>query len=264
MGDYQFHIIAAGAEGNPAVLLLHGFMGRGQDWREVMEGLGNQFYCLAPDVPGHGKTEVLEGEDAYTMREICEGLTVALRGIKQDKVDMIGYSMGGRLALYFALRYPELIRRVVIESGSPGIADEAERAARQEQDEALARRLETEPFEQFVREWYEQPLFATIKQDPERFAQLIEQRREQDPRELARSLRGMGTGAQESLWGELDKTPPTLLIVGEEDAKFKGIAAEMAMRMPKAEIATVAGAGHNVHFEAPGRYVELVNEFLSR
>ena len=262
--DYQFHMQVTGSTGNPAVLLLHGFLGRGRDWLEVMQRLADRYYCLAPDLPGHGRTKVIDGEDAYGMEGISEALAGVLKELKIEKVDLIGYSMGGRLALYLALRYRERVLRLVLESGSPGLAEEEERSARREQDERLARRLETEPFERFLADWYDQPIFTTLRRNKPWFERLMQQRRDQDPLGLARSLRRMGTGVQESLWDELGQAPPALLIVGAEDTKFKRIAGEMAAMMPAAEVATVAGAGHNVHFEAPERFVQIVREFLIR
>lgn len=70
---------------------------------------------------------------------------------------LAGYSMGGRIALYLALRFPNLFRKTVIISASPGLKTEEERQTRKESDERLALNIE-ENFESFLREWYSQPL----------------------------------------------------------------------------------------------------------
>jgi len=262
-GDFRFHLETAGSPRNPAVVALHGFMGTGADWSTVMAALAGERYGLSPALPGHGKTRCPEGAGSWRMEQVAAALALELarRGIAQT--DLIGYSMGGRLGLHLALHCRARVRRLVLESASPGLSDGDERIARRRQDDTLARRLETEPLERFLRDWYDQPMFAGLKRVPEEFAGMLERRRAQDGGALARALREMGTGAQEPQWDRLADAPPTLLIVGAEDAKFREIAARMAERMPGARVATVAGAGHAVHVEQPARFVELVQEFLS-
>ena len=84
-------------------------------------------------------------------------------------------------------------------------------------------------------------------------------------RGLAGSLRGMGTGAQESFWDhlrEIDK--PVLIIAGGLDAKFKAIARDMHDAMPASQIAIVANAGHAVHLEQPEIFASLVARVLAQ
>ena len=264
MPDHHLHIHSAGDPKNPPVVLLHGFLGTGADWREVMDALSDRFYCLAPDLPGHGET-VIDGPDTlYTANATARLLAGYINGERLQAPDLIGYSMGGRLALYLTINYPDYFRRMVLESGSPGLNDPAERAARREQDLSLASRLESEHFEKFLEDWYNQPIFASLHRYPDRLKALIAHRLKQSPLKLAVSLRHFGTGAQEPLWNRLAKTPPTLLIVGEQDAKFRQIAGRMAPSMPDAVVAIVPDAGHNVHFEQPERFTEAVREFLRR
>ena len=107
---------------------------------------------------------------------------------------VVGYSMGGRLALYFGLRYPERCSGLFLESASPGLSSVSEQAARRRADEEKAARLETENFEEFLQEWYRQPIFVSLTREEELLRKTIESRRRNEPEELARSLREMGTG----------------------------------------------------------------------
>ena len=247
----------------PAVLFLHGFMGSAVDWSGVMAALKDRFYCIAPDLPSHGGSTRLPYPDSYTIEGAAKELINLLDNLKVSKATVVGYSMGGRLALYFALRHPERCSGLFLESASPGLETEKERAARRERDEQRAERLETESFERFVEDWYRQPLFASLARDEALLRRTIESRRRNDPAELAKSLRAMGTGSQPSLWGELaGLTVPTLTVTGELDEKYVGIARRMANASQMVDCATVSGAGHNVHVEAWEAYLALLQDFL--
>ena len=179
------------------------------------------------------------------------------------RTTVVGYSMGGRLALYLALRHPGRCAALFLESASPGLEDAAERGARRRSDAETAARLESGDFEMFLRAWYSQPLFASLARREGLVEETIGARRGNDPAELARALRGMGTGAQPSLWEELPGlVAPTLAVAGELDEKFVGISRRMAGASPNARAAVVPGAGHNVHDEAPEAYLGALERFL--
>jgi 2-succinyl-6-hydroxy-2,4-cyclohexadiene-1-carboxylate synthase len=172
--------------------------------------------------------------------------------------------MGGRLALYLALRYPERCAGLFLESASPGLENSSKRAARRAADESKAQRLEAGDLEAFLRDWYRQPLFASLALDENLLSQTTEASRRNDPGELARSLRGMGTGSQPSLWGELESlSRPALAVAGGLDEKYAGISSRMASINPKIECAVIPGAGHTVHAETPAAYVSLLGRFVA-
>ena len=171
--------------------------------------------------------------------------------------------MGGRLALDLALRYPERCSALFLESTSPGIEDAAEREARRRSDEEKAARLEAGDLASFLRDWYQQPIFASLARREVLLRETIEARRRNDPAELARSLRGMGTGSQPSLWGELaELEAPALAVAGELDEKYAGISTRMAYLNPRIRASIVPGAGHNVRLEAPETCFALLKHFL--
>ncbi len=265
---YTFHFIQAGDNSNPPVLFLHGFLGSAQDWCDIATPISEGHWCIAIDLPGHGKTVVNGSEGNYRMENCTNGLVHFLDSLGIDKCNIVAYSMGGRLALYMVINFPNRFERVVLESASPGLKTEQERQDRRARDNILAKRLEKDSLEQFLNEWYDQPLFATLKQDKKWFARFLTNRidnsKSGSTTGLATSLRMMGTGVQPSLWDQLKKIQARLLlIVGEKDDKFKRIAAEMAPRCPKASIYIVEDAGHNVHWEKAGEYARLVKGFLS-
>jgi len=268
----QWHTELSGNPAKPAVLFLHGFMGSGADWAHCCRALSKSHHCMCPDLPGHGRTTVLNGPpEGYTMDKVANGLLAHLDACGIDSAAIVGYSMGGRLALRLALECPERFPVAVIESASPGLRSEQEQDARREYDFGLARELETIGhdnllFHAFLEKWYEQPIFNTLRRDKARLRDLVAARlRHNKPPELAAALRGMSTGVQECLWDRLPGlSTPTLLVVGEEDHKYKIIAEEMADRCDAMAVEVLAGCGHNVHLENPEGYTGLLRHFLDR
>lgn len=261
----RFYCRRQGDADRPTLLLLHGFMGSADDWApEFVDAIVNGgLQVLAVDLPGHGRTVVNSGSENYSMETTASAIVALLEELQIESPHVLGYSMGGRLALYLAVHYPARFRRIVLESSSPGLDTEAERKARIVADDALAERMLAQPAEQFYREWFAQPLFASMSTQPARLERLIARRMDNDPKGLALSLKNMGTGAQPSLWNELSKIESSLLLIaGEKDSKFCGVGREMVKRCPGATLEIVPDAGHNVHFERPREYAELVREFL--
>ncbi|MBN2307992.1 MAG: 2-succinyl-6-hydroxy-2,4-cyclohexadiene-1-carboxylate synthase [Candidatus Hydrogenedentes bacterium] len=253
-----------GESNQPVIVFLHGFMGRGSDWDAMAAELAPSHASLLVDLPGHGRTRIGPGARVPDFETTCAALDRLVAGLEMARHAVVGYSMGGRLALYWALRHPGGIERLVLESASPGLRGEGERAARRAEDERRAIELETGDFEAFLRRWYAMPLFASLARDPERLEGVIARRLENDPAQLAASLRAAGTGRQPSLWNELGGlSMPALLLAGEEDAKFQGIASAMAAACPAARAEVVAGCGHNIHLEQPGAFAQRLRAFLA-
>jgi len=200
---------------------------------------------------------------SYTIDGAARAAIRVLDELGVGRSAIAGYSMGGRLALYLALRHPERCSGLFLESASPGLEGATDRAARRAADEERARRLESGDLDGFLEYWYRQPLFSSLARDEELLRQTIEARLRNDPEELARSLRGMGTGSQPSLWGELPGlVAPALAVAGEHDEKFVALSRRMAELCPGMRAVVVPEAGHNVRAEAPEAYLDLLKDFL--
>jgi 2-succinyl-6-hydroxy-2,4-cyclohexadiene-1-carboxylate synthase len=234
------------------VVLVHGFTQTLGSWGVVGERLTERFEVVRVDLPGHGGS----GSVSVGFEEAA-GLVGEAGGVGA----YVGYSLGGRLCLRLALDRPDLVRALVLIGGSPGIADPAGRAERREADEALARRIERDGVAAFLDAWLAGPLFATLPAE----AAGWEERLANTPAGLASALRRLGSGTQEPLWDRLGQLrAPALLVAGELDPKFAGIAREMAAAIgPTARVAVVPGAGHAVHLERPDETAALVEEFLA-
>lgn len=213
-------------------------------------------------MPGHGETCA----DAFGFAAAAAFVVEALAKVGVDRFSLLGYSMGGRVALGLALDHPDQVTRLVLESASPGLPTSEERAARRAADRALAADLERGGIGPFVSRWEAQPLFSTLRRLPEaERARVRSERLAQDPAGLAACLRGMGTGSQPWLGGRLEEIGvPVLVVAGAEDAKFRDWGEWMTARIPRAELAIVAGAGHVPHLERPEEVARRVEEFLAR
>ncbi|GMV94807.1 MAG: putative hydrolase, alpha/beta fold protein [Candidatus Hydrogenedentota bacterium] len=257
------HHLSGNVDG-PLLLFLHGFLGDAKEWRDITPAFEPRYRCLTVDSPGHGASQITRPAECGFV-ETATALIELVDEAGADTFSAIGYSMGGRIALYLASIYAMRMDALVLESASPGLPSEDERAARREWDDAIAHKLETMDMPAFLDEWYAQPLFATLQRDPEKLAELKARRAHRDGRQLAAAMRALGTGAQPSLWTEWQANHiPTLLIAGALDEKYVAIAQTMGERCAAAEIAIVPDCGHNVHFENPSVYTDRVLAFLDQ
>jgi 2-succinyl-6-hydroxy-2,4-cyclohexadiene-1-carboxylate synthase len=259
------YFVEVQGDGFPLVL-LHGFTGDRTTWNSFVEQWSHKRTCICIDIIGHGKTSSPENIDRYKIQSVVQDIKSILENLQLDVVDVLGYSMGGRLALNFALEYPEKVRKLVLESSSPGLKTEEERNSRQIQDERLANQILEQGIEEFVRYWENIPLFSSQKELPLQKQQMVrEQRLQNSIVGLSNSLKGMGTGVQPSCWDKLSLFEiETLLITGALDEKFCLIAEEMAASMKNAQWLKVDGCGHAIHVEHSEKFGTIVNGFLSR
>ncbi len=252
-----------GRRNRPAVLLLHGFMGDMTDWSSVIASLERDYFCIAVDLPGHGGSHSLDDPEAYTMPGAAQRLGRVLDKLQIPRCVLVGYSMGGRLALYFALHHEDRCSRLIMESTTPGLQGRRERMERIAVDEQRADSLESGNFDAFLEEWYRQPLFASLAQHEELRERMIDKRKHNDPKSLARVLRGLGTGSQLPLWGALACLHiPALALAGALDAKYVEIGNCMALLNGCVRLQIVQSAGHNIHAEQPSAYVDAIQDFL--
>ena len=238
--------------GEPLVL-LHGFTGAGSTFDHLREALAARFAVTAPDLPGHGSSSPATSWD--------DALIELRTALPARSFFLAGYSMGARLALAFALRWPDRVRSLLLESGSPGIADPAERAQRRAEDEQLAELVIREGVPEFVARWERHPRLQTLRDLPAPLAESLRKRRlSNSAAGLASALRHLGAGAQPPLWDELPRVRcPVLLLAGERDAKFSDIARRMASAIPGARLSLVTSSGHSPHVEAPERYASALD-----
>jgi len=248
--------------------MLHGFMGRGEDWKAVAESITPAVRCLCPDLPGHGAQRYDIPNATTGITDIAAALIEYLDGSGIGTCTLIGYSMGGRIALHTALHYPNRISRLVLVSTSPGLRTEPERTSRFEQDQRLQQELadmgdESAEFEAFLRRWYQQPLFSELAKKPALLEPLIQCRMKNNPPALSASLRALSVASQPDCWKELQQLGmPTLVVVGKKDEKYCRIGNKMAALFPKGRLEIIEGCSHSPHVESPEQFIAIMNSFL--
>ncbi|MDX2255551.1 MAG: alpha/beta fold hydrolase [Pseudanabaenaceae cyanobacterium bins.39] len=287
---YKFTYRLEGNYCHPALLFLHGFMGDRDDFDEIIAILSHQFYCITIDLPAHRDSQIISLENSelptfaepcspirspqvskqflgqyHTMQATARFVINFLDLIHLKKCNIVGYSMGGRLALYIAVHFPNYVDRLILESASPGIADTQARRDRYLQDLHLANTLENmspSQFREFLQQWYQKPIFGNLRSHPH-FTQMLQRRQMQHPPALAQSLKNLSTGLQPSLWENLPHlTTPTLLIAGELDHKFVQINQQILPHTNLASLEIMPNCGHNTHFEQPAKFAQILQNWL--
>jgi 2-succinyl-6-hydroxy-2,4-cyclohexadiene-1-carboxylate synthase len=246
------------------LVLLHGFTGSAAGWRHHMDSLADYgLRIIALDLLGHGQSDAPKDAKRYSIEHCQKDIVAALEelGVHKGQATMLGYSMGGRIALYTA--FSGFFRALILESASPGLKDPSEREKRRRSDEALAASIEREGVPTFIERWERLPLFASQKTLPFGCREALHrQRLQNNATGLALSLRGVGTGVQPSLHARLPTLHmPVLLIAGELDTKFTMIAKHMAQALPQSQLHIILAAGHTVHLEQPQLFTSLVGYF---
>jgi 2-succinyl-6-hydroxy-2,4-cyclohexadiene-1-carboxylate synthase len=272
--------------GDP-VALLHGFTQSAAAWEPLARRLADDHLVIGVDLPGHGGSAAVPADLWSGADLIVEAVTDAVANA--TTVDpggtvgapsggnvaaasgggrpgagggaLVGYSLGGRFALHVALAHPDTVARLVVVSATGGIDDAPARAERRAADEAVARRVERDGVEAFVRWWLERPLFSTLPAS----AAALESRLGGSAAGLASSLRLAGAGAQEPLWDRLDGlSMPVLVVAGALDPAYRERAERLVATIgANAHLAIVAGAGHACHLEAPDAWLDVVEPFLA-
>tara|TARA_B100001250_G_scaffold22995_1_gene19331 strand:+ start:994 stop:1797 length:804 start_codon:yes stop_codon:yes gene_type:complete len=244
------------------VLMLHGFTGS----HKAMEELSTliPYDCVAPDLIGHGRSPCPVELSPYRIEEMVKQLDNVMGVHLRKPIDLLGYSMGARLALTYAMDRQEVINSLILIGGTAGIVSDEDRQLRSTQDSRIAADIEEFGLERFVHYWENRPIFTSQKslslkkQEKMRRIRLGHQ-----THGLANHLRMAGTGVMDSLWHKLENLRiPVLLIVGERDQKFIEIAESMKEKIPNSEMKIIVDAGHATHYEKPKETSDAIVQFL--
>src|SRR5690554_87855 len=223
-------------------------MGGPADYAPMVARLGARFRCIAVELAGHG--DVALPDAPLTLHSLARQLRDdILKPLKNPT--LIGYSMGGRLALQCALDDPQSAAKLVLISTSPGIEDADTRSQRRAQDELRAARIHAD-FDAFLNDWYRLAIFGRLREDAG-FTTMLARRRLQNPTAIARVIAELSPGLQPSNWRRLDAlradTPATLWLMGAEDTKYHALAERLAA--DGHALCVADRAAHALHLERP-------------
>ena len=244
-----------------AVTLLHGFTLAGKSWDDLTSRMPSRWNWIAPDLRGHGTHPVTP----CTMDDCAADLVALWDRLGVERSHVVGYSMGGRLALHVATSLPERVQSLLTIGAHAGLDGDA-RAARRQSDEALAWKVENDGIEPFINYWSAQPMFAGLERRGATFnVRLRALRLASDPAGLACSLRGMGAGAMRPLWDELPGIRvPATFVAGELDAPFAASARRLAAAVPGSRVVLIPQAGHAAQMERPTAFTRVLQDHLAR
>ncbi len=169
---------------------------------------------------------------------------------------LMGYSLGGRLALHALLDSPDLWQSAVIVSAHTGLSDPAARLERQKTDAEWASKALRSEWDEFLTEWKNQSVLAGVEL-PDRY------RLKAERNEIARSFMDWSLGAQDDLLERLgDLQMPILWVVGERDEKFLRVAEKACAALPNGQLEVVADCGHRVPWEQAEIFHKLAGDFF--
>ncbi len=244
----------------PSITALHGWGGSGLDFAPLAHRGGSHWRAV--DLIGHGLSDGPESLEAYGL----DAQLAQLNSTMSPGNFLLGYSMGARLALHYALRHPDTLRGLILVSGTAGLENERERTARHAWDHDQAEALEAMGSPAFMAEWAQQPLISTqaLHIPPTPYNHMMNRRRESRADALARSFRAFGTGTMPSAWDRLGSLQtPTLLVVGEKDPGYRALAERMRDLIPQADLVTIPEAGHCPHLENGAEFLEKLNPWMA-
>lgn len=260
----RYRVVEWGDAGDPPVMLLHGFAQSADAWCDIAPHLAKDRFVVALDLVGHGKSDKPDDPSVYEMDEVVDMLAAFLGERFNRKAALVGYSMGGRIALTFACKKPRRISALVLESAGLGPKTEQQHRAMQHRDADTIEQLLSSDIETFMDGWQELPLFESQKRLPSDVqARVREARVANDPRALAYTVRGTGQHCMVDCSGRIKHLPmPILYIAGILDRKYLKIAENLAQEENVSCV--LLNTGHNTHLEDPEAFARHVNGFLDK
>lgn len=257
--NIKYHLQIKG-EGKP-IICLHGFSENLSTWN-LLKLDGYQLILI--DFIGHGKSDKPLTSECYKLEIIIKHLNKLIYQLGFKKYSMLGYSMGGRIALAYTLAYPNEIDKLILESASYGECDSVKRLKRRKSDLELAKKIKENGIEWFNEYWSSLNIFESQRRLPKHVIDEISNRRLLNVAHgLYNTLLCTGQGQFPWLKNQIFILPmPVLYISGEYDSKYEEIGNEFVKLNPKIKHKIIKGVGHNTHIEAPNDFIEVLSKFL--
>ena len=250
-----------GSSDKPTLVFLHGFLGNSIDWQTTIKQLKESFHCITIDLPGHGRSLTTEIPLQNGFESCHQLIKFCLDELKVQSFSFVGYSLGGRIALDYARSQDDpRLKQLVLESSHIGLSDQADKTQRYLSDITWAERFATQSIEESLYDWYDQPIFDDLNDTDKGF--MIEKRSHNYGVYLANTLLSTSLSHQPSAEHFLETTElPIYYCYGNEDAKFKKLAASLPQRK-NIKIKGFDGLGHNTHQQQPITYANNIKQIL--
>jgi len=229
-----------------SIIALHGFLGQPADW-DFLNQLLPEYEILKPSLYRKTNLSLQQWAQCFDRDFDCS-----------DTPILLGYSLGGRLALHALRENPKRWKAVVCLSTHPGLVRIQERAERIRADEGWAERFLQEPWDSLISSWNSQKIFEHSKKTtktPSHFSREL----------LANILTMWSLGHQEPFFADLEKIDvPILWLTGQNDEKFTELGKKIIFKNKFSKHRIIAGAGHRIHCDQPELCCHLIKEFLTK
>lgn len=245
-------------------VFIHGTFGSPTDWDIIQQkiAIGTNYSTSTVTLPGHAARALQGNIPVFTQ------LTNALEEALTQRCIVVGYSLGGRVALHTLIhsKRPLPVCALVLEGAHPGIEDPRQRKERARLDCVRAQELRQRGVAAFLRDWYRLPLFGLDECSSSDFEALIQERAHAaDADQLARVIEEASPGRVPSMWASLAQlSVPLLYLHGEKDAKYQAVGQDIQRYAPRTTVHSIAGAGHNAHRDAPTEYTRRLLHFAEQ
>lgn len=248
----------------PYLVMLHGFMGDSRSFNHLLESLSEFCNPVTIDLLGHGSTSAPMLSSRYGTFEQVEDIRIIFRELNLPPFFLLGYSMGGRLAIQTAIIHYQYLSGLILESTTFGIINDNDSTERIHKDEERATEIERN-YRDFVDKWNQAALFKSNSTHSEKRKQaLMKIQKNQRPHGLANSLRGFGTGSMPSADIALrDLKIPVLILSGDKDEKFTKIGNEMNQLIKNSKHIIIPNSSHRIHIDNPDSYLQSIKNFIS-
>lgn len=257
--DTNYYMI--GEPQRAPLLLMHGMSTSGDSFRELMHGLADDYWLIAPDIPGFGFSESTE---PFTLPHLVEWLASFVEKLELPAVYLLGHSFGGIIASSFALAYPHHVEKLVLLAPAiiPGdnfpqwvLTWSQTRTALNAVK--LGNALMTSPI------WLERQIRSQFYA-PSRHHDYLWERRRLDYRNARSSPDVIMAVAQENYSSRINEIEqPVLLIWGQQDTVLRVVNVErITERLPQADIHLLDECGHVPMIEQPEQVQQLIQTFL--
>ncbi len=241
----------------PVLILLHGFLGSQADWSALIAALPD-IECIAIDLPGHG---ALKQAAIPSLAQFPNWLATELQHRGISRYHLLGYSLGGRLAMAFAATNPAGLQSLIIENAHPGLITDETKQQRARNDAGWARRFYREPLPDVLADWYQQPVFANLTANERQ--SLIAARSLNSFSSLATVLCRYSLARQPDYRGWIKTTTtPVLYLCGTKDSKFQTVGYSLQATAPDLQLTLLPG-GHNLHRATPDGMAQVIRHWLN-